>query len=349
MISVLFVLVALLILVAPFLMTSRNANHHSMQLANQAQRRIALGSAANHARNHLAYTHAGAPDETPFYDGLDELRVPVDFDPEFLNATDPNGVMWDLEVADVAGFIDLNSASPMVVANVLDMTTRLSDVVDGQAGALPARAGDGFEPEGGYLWMRGELIRYGQSDDEGFGSLDRGIGTSQGDGDQWMTDGPRPPTGHGVGAHVIDQRAFAPAIWRASGMGEPKEFDSFEQLLDADKFALAGEMGAATHLRLADHCTVHAGVRAGSRWQRPVRLVRPIEGGENLHNIWLALVTDAYPYQAEGSEAGQPDPIRLARTSPSRFGLGGPELEGNRIIRNRATPIDECLESLLQK
>ena len=58
MISVLFVLVALLILVAPFLMTSRNANHHSMQLADRAQERLALDSAARHARNHLAYTHS---------------------------------------------------------------------------------------------------------------------------------------------------------------------------------------------------------------------------------------------------------------------------------------------------
>ncbi|MDA1264595.1 MAG: hypothetical protein O2816_05905, partial [Planctomycetota bacterium] len=282
MITVLFVLLALLILCAPFLATARNANKHSQNHATNAQRRLALDSAARFARYRLSHTHQGSPDETQFWDSLDELKVEIDFDPEFVNATDPKGIMWDLDVRDISGLIDLNSAGPQMLANVLGLTTRLTEVIDGEASSLPVASDAGFAPEGGFVWVRGELIRYGKSGDEGLTGLDRGVGTTQAEDEGWLTEGPRPPSGHGIGTHVIDQRAFAPAIWRLGSDADPRTFDSFEQLADADQFALSGGMGPETILLLSDHCSVHGSVRGGDRWQRPVRLTSHIEGGETL-------------------------------------------------------------------
>lgn len=281
MISIVFVLLALLVLCAPFLTTARNANKASQQTADEAQRRLALDAAEVHARYVLQGSHPGNPDETPYWDDLDELDVRAAFPEEFLNAQDPTGVMWDLSVDDVAGKIDLNSASPFVMANLLDMTTRLSDVLDGEMTEIAVPRAPGFEPAG-YLWIRGELVKYDQVNDDGFTGIDRGVGTYQDDDDQWQTEGPRPPSAHGIGTHVMDQRAFAPSVWRLTGAGEPRRFDSFEQLIDADKFALAGTIGVGARMTLSDTCSVHADVRAGDIWQKPVRLVSGIEGGETL-------------------------------------------------------------------
>jgi hypothetical protein len=282
MISVLFVLLALLILTAPFLATARNANHHSTQVATRTQQHLALDSAGRHARHLLSRSHPGAPDESPWFDGLDELAVPVAFDPTFLNPSDPRGIMWDVSVDDVAGLIDLNSASPMVLANLLGMTTRLTSVVESGARDLPVGTTGGFDPDGGFLWIGGELVQYGRAGAGGFEQIQRGVGTVKDDDDKWVTEGPKPPSSHGVGSHVLDQRAFAPAIWRLDNSGQPREFDTLEQLDEADSFSLGGGMGAAARTILADTTSVYGGVRGGSRWQRPIRLITPIEGGVTL-------------------------------------------------------------------
>ena len=281
LISVLIVLLALLILCAPYLATARNANHHSRELAVRAQLRLALDSAARHARRHLGASYPGAPDPTHFYDSEDEFRVPMAFDAEFLSPTDTSGVMWDLDVEDVAGRIDLASASPMVLANALGLSTRLTEVVDEKDRTLPARTAAGFDPEGGDLWVEGELVHYGALDGDGFTRVERGLGVTEGD-EGPETVGPRPAGNHGIGATVLDQRVFGPVLWRMNGPDGLRDFDGFEELAGAATFTLAEEFGPAQRLALADTCTLYGGVRAGAVWQRPVRLTRPIEGGKTL-------------------------------------------------------------------
>jgi len=282
LLAVLFVLLALLVLCAPFLATARNADRASGQLADRAQARLGLDAAGRHARLTLGRSHPGAPDPTPWWDDLDEIYVDNDFDPAFLDADDPHGLMWDLDVHDVAGRIDLSSANPMVLANAMGMVARATEVIEADATEIPASLGEGFDPDGGFLWIRGEIVHYEGTGQGRYSPVTRGVGTTWGEEDgEWLTEGPRPPTGHGIGTHILDQRALAPVIWRNAGVDdEPRQFDTFEQLAESDIFALAGSIGERARASLAGLCSTYGGVRAGGRWQRPLRLTSHVEGGE---------------------------------------------------------------------
>ncbi|MEE8469027.1 MAG: hypothetical protein V3T22_11250, partial [Planctomycetota bacterium] len=280
LLTVLFVLLALLILCAPFLMTARNADKASMQLVDRAQVRLLLDGAARHARVQLGASHPGAGDETFGFDSLAELQVDNRFDPDFLNAADPEGAMWDLDVVDVAGLIDLNSASPQVIANMLGMTSRIREVTAGDASELRVYDPEHFAAGQGYLVIHGEVVHYSAVEDDRLQGLERGVGAYKDQDDEWATEGPRPPTTHGVGTHVLDQRAFAPVVWRIAATDDvPRAFDTLEQLRESDVFALAGAVGEAGYAALANLGSVHGGVRAGARWHKAVRLTRSVEGG----------------------------------------------------------------------
>ena len=76
LLAVLFVLLALFALSAPFLATARNADAASQHASDRVQLGLALDGAARRGRSGLQATHP-AIDETPYYDGLDELDVDV--------------------------------------------------------------------------------------------------------------------------------------------------------------------------------------------------------------------------------------------------------------------------------
>jgi len=236
-IIVLLVLLALLVLCTPFLLASRNADRASSELADRAAARIALDSAAKHARGALDGTYPGQ-DKTPYWDSLDEIKVDNRFDAQFLDANDAHGVMWDLDVGDVAGKIDLNSASPLVIANMLGSTARFADVITKDSKQLSVSSTGAFLPSG-FVWSDGELIHYGKLGDGELVDFQRGVlgpATAQ----DWH-GGPSPPADHGNGAPVIDQRAFAPALWRTnSSDGEMRRFGALEELRFAKDFVLAG-------------------------------------------------------------------------------------------------------------
>ena len=127
---VILVLAALLVLCTPFLLSSRNADQASRQLFNRGEARIALDTASRHGRAQLAGSHAAAVetangfeslDETPWYDSLDEVLVSNRFEEGFYDANDPAGVMWDLDVDDLSGLVDLNSAPPQMFANIMSL------------------------------------------------------------------------------------------------------------------------------------------------------------------------------------------------------------------------------------
>jgi len=274
--TVLFVLLAVFVLCAPFLMTARNADQASGQLADRARARLALDAAGKHARAELSQSHP-AFDQTFTYDDLEELDVSNAFDSDFLNANDARGVMWDVESSDVAGLIDINSASPHVLANLMGVATRFTTVAEKEAGALEVSSVDGF-PDSGYLWSEGEFIYYESVEERSFGQLQRGLGAEQ-DGEDWESQGPQPPRRHGVGATVIGESAFGFVTWRiASETGEINVFDTPEGFAAAQNLTLGGAFPDEDTLRR--YTTVYGGLRAGAQWQRPVRVTAPIQAGD---------------------------------------------------------------------
>ena len=292
---VLLVLVALLVLAAPFLMMARNADRASTELQDRVRARLALDAASRHARVELGPSFPGA-DRTPYYDSLEEVRADNRFDPAFFDANDPRGLSLDLEARDVAGEIDLNSAPPQVFANLMGLSTRLSRAIQNEEKEVPLASVAGLEPAG-VVWIRGELLRYTKLAE---GALERPVRGVLGppNPSEWR-GGPLPPSAHDAGAPAIDQRAFAPALWRvASGTGEVRTFDSKERVRECGGFVMAAaeaqpaapeDAQAAARRALSEdalqplflHGSVHGGVRGGSLWQRAARLAAPVQGGRD--------------------------------------------------------------------
>ncbi len=288
LIAVLLVLLSLLVLATPLLLSARGADQASTRLADRTDARVALDTAGRHARAVLADTYGSADqDRTPYWDGEDEVRVANAFPDGFLDANDATGAMWTVESRDVAGLVDLDSASPQVLANLMGLTSRLGAVVEGNAKEIPLAPNANFEPQG-FLWIAGETVQVKKVVDNTVVDFTRGV-FGPGEGSEWR-GGPRPPVSHGIGTPVIDQRALAPALWRlVSPDDEPRAWESIERLPDCANFALAsatdpagiGVMRDMLLRRLREYGTTHGGLRAGARWQRGARLTEKVAGGKD--------------------------------------------------------------------
>ena len=293
LLAVLFVLLALFALSAPFLATARNADAASQHASDRVQLGLALDGAARRGRSGLQATHP-AIDETPYYDGLDELDVDVMASEGYPDPHDANGVAWDAEAVDLSARIDLGSASPQVLANLLSRVARLSFPMQAGDAALRVNRPDRFD-EGGVLIVDGELIKVGGLDDErNLTTSNRGIGASQDDEGKWSTTGPSPPRGHGVGAYVFDQRTFAPAIWRTLSVdGAPQVFDAVEEIRASADFSMSGGFTESDLRALRRTTQTAASAAVGPRWQRPTRLASPMRAGESfsmyvVQGRWMA-------------------------------------------------------------
>ncbi|MCY2960459.1 MAG: hypothetical protein NTY35_09875, partial [Planctomycetota bacterium] len=288
LIAVLIVLLSLLILATPFLLSARGADQASTRLADRTDARVALDTASRHARAVLAETYGSADlDRTPYFDGEDEVRVDNAFPAGFLDAKDAGGAMWTVDSRDVAGLVDLDSASPQVLANLMGLTSRLGAVLEANGKEILFAANANFEPQG-FVWIAGETVQIRKVVENAAVDFTRGVFGPSG-GTEWL-GGPRPPVSHGIGTPVLDQRALAPVLWRlVSPDDEPRAWESIERLPECGNFALAAAtdpagtavMRDALLRRLREFGTAHGGLRAGARWQRAARLASKIEGGKD--------------------------------------------------------------------
>ena len=171
MLAVLLVLLSLLFVLAPFLATVNNAEETAARRVDHTAANLALDNAARLGKARLAATHR-AWDSTPFSDSAAELAVRNDLDPEF---ADMNGARWDLDVEDLSGRIDLDTAPPALIANLLGTATRLTAFMNEADERLEVSSTRGF-PEAGVLWVAGELIGYEGLEPNAFTGLSRGLG-----------------------------------------------------------------------------------------------------------------------------------------------------------------------------
>ena len=277
--SVLFVLIALLVLCAPFLMTARSANRHSTQLSDEVQKRLGLDSGVKHARAQLGFSHP-ATDATPYFDDAEELSVQTTLDPKFWDNHDPRSVMWDVEASDVAGRIDVGSAPPQMFANLVGGVTRLSEALKAKDKVLKVMSTSGFEAEG-YLWVGSELVRYTAQGDGEFSGLTRGLTANVDKDGNWTGCGPSPALDQPLNTAVIDQRAFAIPLWRIANAAKGlRTFDAIEQVRDAAPLALSG-FGADLVTELDRRTSVYGGVRGGPLWQRAVRITNSLRSNQD--------------------------------------------------------------------
>jgi len=278
-ISVLLVLMALFVMSAPFLLTVRNADRASGQRVDRARARVALDAAERFARARLGSSHPGL-DSTPYFDPADELDLTHAYPEDFYDPEDPTGVMWDIALSDVAGRIDLNSAPPQVIANLIGGVARLAEPIDSTAKSIKITSTDGFLEEG-FAYLVGpegwELFHYGSISDGAFQDLERGLGVQMDDEGSPLPCGPIPPSTEPLplGSFVLDQRAFAIPMWRIAS-GELRALDSIEEIQDAEQFAMSEALGERAYNILKRTTSVHGGVRAGGAWQKPSRILEAL-------------------------------------------------------------------------
>lgn len=324
-VTVLMVLLGLLVLSAPFLMTARNASRASSNLSDQAQKRLALDSAVRRALGRLGDSHP-AVDATPYFDGADELSVDNAFPEGFWNASDPNGVMWDVDVHDVAARIDLNSASPQVFANMMKAGGRLTENVTAKDARLPISGSRDLDPQG-FVVILGELVGYQSIDGGALQGCVRGLAAPVDEEGKFLPCGPRPARPYEFGTYVLDQRCFAPAIWRTmTPDGSLRAFDATEQVRDASQFALAGSMGEENLAALRRMGTVYGGLRAGARWSRAVRITNSVQGGQD-----CGLRVEGGRYFNEGCTVQISDGQRTEIAIVQRVTGGGIQLENSLV------------------
>jgi hypothetical protein len=79
---------------------------------------------------------------------------------------------------------------------------------------------------------------------------------------------------------VIDERAYAQALWRIQGGdGKLRRFEGVDQLSAAAANSLAGTISSAALELVARTGSTFAGVRSGREWQRAARLTSAVTGG----------------------------------------------------------------------
>lgn len=290
LIVVLLVLMALFALCAPFLWLASSVDDASARLVDRSRARLALDDAAVHARSTLAGTHPSIDPDRDF-DSLEELSGEWPLDPALFNTLDEGGIMWDHEVEDLAGRIDLSSCPPSVLANLLGIAGYLTQPLEPDAEEIRIAGGDNL-PDAGYLYINGEIIAYDSRRGGTFAELTRGLFHT---GDETGC-GPRPASSHGAGDAVIGYEAFVFAQWRqtrgmreARAMGFGELGQELRALLPAPREtgpesaeeAAEGPQLADDPLRdmavvLDRTATLYGDVGAGSRWQQPVRILNPL-------------------------------------------------------------------------
>lgn len=273
LVAVLIVLVALLALLAPFLMGIERADRESGRSLERAAARLALDDAARHARAALDATHP-ALDDTPYWDSQEELAVKSDLDPGFVDAHDARGAMWDVEARDLSGLVDLASAGPGVLANLLGVSTWLTRAVAEDDAALPVASTRGFDDRG-FLWVEGEWIAHGARAGGELSDLRRGAFL---DADSPEGCSPGEPRAHGAGAPVLGLAALAVPEWRAGGseLRVPRDEGEVRELFAAH---VAGALSPERAELLRAATTVHGDPGAGGRWQRGARVTSSVRGG----------------------------------------------------------------------
>ena len=261
-----------------------NADRTAARRVDDASANLALDNAARLGNARLAASHPSW-DSTPYSDSLAELNVRNNLNEEFATM---NGTRWDLDVEDLAGRIDLDSAPPSVIANLMGTSTRLSEFMSENDTSIKVASTKGF-PERGVLWVAGELIQYEKLTPTSFQELTRGLGSEVDDGE--VLPGPLPAVDAPAGMAVIDQRALAMSQWRIAGVGEgnevggrrdPRQLGSADRLAQVGDFVLLGDWGADAVAPLLAHGTVFGEWGAGPRWLTGSRVRHPIVGGETM-------------------------------------------------------------------
>jgi len=279
-IMVVIVLVALVVVAAPFLVSMKIHESTTRRALAQTQARMAARGARNHAMAALYRTHLAnerdnpvPPFNTPYYDHAEELYVPAYpfFVPGIQEKTRspfayPHGVTASTVVADEQGKINLNTTPPLLFGSLLSATELTRSVGSGET-RIRVTSTESF-PKGdrrgkiaGYLWINGELIAYRRVTHELFMDCIRGYKGTR-------------AKAHTKGQVAVDGRGFFVQSLRLANGGEVLGSTAALRALSmlGDE---AASLSQDEYERILPLVTVHSYLPPAKRWGRPTQVRGP--------------------------------------------------------------------------
>jgi hypothetical protein len=211
---VLAVLICLLAVAIPFSLSMRHEQGGASFRSFDDEARRTATSVRDLAIARLGDT-APDRDPTPWADDAAETSSDVEAQAKALALEElgPRGRLLSAELEDQSGRIDLNRASLPLIARTLGLSTTLGAKL--KADDKQIRLADGsFLQEQGFLWIDGEVTFYRHHDG----------GT--------VSDFTRP--------------ALVPGMWEPPEIGEPREFEAGEEVLDFRAWMVAAWLFKAT-------------------------------------------------------------------------------------------------------
>lgn len=172
LVAVLVALSILLMLATPFLVTMGHGEAFAAAGLEQVQARYSAESMRELAFRQGALGHRTV-DPTPGFDGLDEFPGAIPLPKEFAALRDQGKTLLSSEVWDLQRRVNLNSSSPLLLANLLGLYARLA--VDHPPEADKLQLEDaGRLPTQGHVVVDRELIQYTNREGNTLTGLTRG-------------------------------------------------------------------------------------------------------------------------------------------------------------------------------
>ncbi len=270
LIAVLVALSILLALAAPFLLSMGHGDEAARQEVEAKRVDWAVDSVRDFLLGNAAKS-SFAEDLTPLVDSLDEYPSSVELPEGFEALTERGKVRLGGEVWDLQRKIDLNSATPLLLANLLGLGARLSEEHEGEWTEVKVDDASGF-PEQGYLIINREIVQYGERDDSTFRDLTRGLFIAEGFRPAYFETPDGEPVKTGEGTLVLDFRtvlAVAFPFW-----GDQTKLEQYGTVRELQRFAQLGFPGfdRAELDELERHCTVGSRNQHSSRFGKPERV-----------------------------------------------------------------------------
>lgn len=295
LLAVLVALTLMMLLALPFSVSMTVGADAAQRDVEQAEVQFDSASVRELLVADAAMSHP-AVDPTPMFDGLDEFPSEVILPPAFRglgpaggDAPPPGGdtplldqpqVLLGGEVVDLQRFLALDSASPLLFANVLGLTTRLREDLVPDADSLVLEDADAL-PDSGVLWVSegavNEVIRYGSKQGNTLRDLSRAQLL-----DQLFSDGKQPLR---AGALVLDYRCVIAAAWPFVGNPEAgrqtrRAYRAVGELAEVER---AGFGGFTTDEldKLQRVFSVDTMASTAATWGRPERVFNELIPGKN--------------------------------------------------------------------
>ncbi|MEO6594502.1 MAG: hypothetical protein ABIP94_07100, partial [Planctomycetota bacterium] len=207
LLAVLFALTLLALLALPFSVSMRVGADAAKRAVEEAAVEQASASVRDLLLADAALSHP-AFDPTPSFDGLGEYPDRVELPAAFELLRESGRVLLGGEVWDLQRRLSLDSASPLVLANLLGTTTRLREDLKPEATAIAVEDATAL-PEAGFLWIANEVVHYAQKNGNNLLDVERALFREEG-----FADGKEPIA---ATALVLDYRCVIAAAWPFSG------------------------------------------------------------------------------------------------------------------------------------